>query len=108
FFFQAEDGIRDFHVTGVQTCALPISRTGQLRHSRTAAGQRRRASDDHQPGSSPAHAACCHQRLVSWMNIGPPYLVEPARTPWTKIGRASWRERVERGPCDQPGEGERK
>src|SRR5690606_2004674 len=24
-FFQAEDGIRDFHVTGVQTCALPIS-----------------------------------------------------------------------------------
>src|SRR5690606_39937173 len=25
FFFQAEDGIRDFHVTGVKTCALPIS-----------------------------------------------------------------------------------
>src|SRR5690606_40822678 len=25
FFFQAEVGIRDFHVTGVQTCALPIS-----------------------------------------------------------------------------------
>src|SRR5690606_40046517 len=24
--FQAEDGIRDFHVTGVQTCALPISK----------------------------------------------------------------------------------
>src|SRR5207302_7766841 len=28
FFFQAEDGIRDFHVTGVQTCALPIFVTG--------------------------------------------------------------------------------
>src|SRR5690606_30536184 len=28
FFFQAEDGIRDFHVTGVQTCALPISGKG--------------------------------------------------------------------------------
>src|SRR5690606_39535958 len=27
FFFQAEDGIRDFHVTGVQTCALPILQT---------------------------------------------------------------------------------
>src|SRR5207253_4870699 len=26
FFFQAEDGIRDGHVTGVQTCALPILR----------------------------------------------------------------------------------
>src|SRR5690606_39817507 len=27
-FFQAEDGIRDFHVTGVQTCALPIWHPG--------------------------------------------------------------------------------
>src|SRR5690606_39346472 len=27
--FQAEDGIRDFHVTGVQTCALPISGLGK-------------------------------------------------------------------------------
>src|SRR5215475_14710611 len=31
FFFQAEDGIRDFHVTGVQTCALPISAGDRLR-----------------------------------------------------------------------------
>src|SRR5690606_39731663 len=30
FFFQAEDGIRDFHVTGVQTCALPISAMGLI------------------------------------------------------------------------------
>src|SRR3712207_3610072 len=30
FFFQAEDGIRDIGVTGVQTCALPISGTGAL------------------------------------------------------------------------------
>src|SRR2546426_4696887 len=28
FFFQAEDGIRDYKVTGVQTCALPISAHG--------------------------------------------------------------------------------
>src|SRR5260370_39198059 len=28
FFFQAEDGIRDSSVTGVQTCALPISERG--------------------------------------------------------------------------------
>src|SRR5690349_17433624 len=28
FFFQAEDGIRDLYVTGVQTCALPICRGG--------------------------------------------------------------------------------
>src|SRR2546426_5872093 len=28
FFFQAEDGIRDYKVTGVQTCALPIFKGG--------------------------------------------------------------------------------
>src|SRR3989454_9215849 len=35
FFFQAEDGIRDYKVTGVQTCALPISmfRSSRLRES---------------------------------------------------------------------------
>src|SRR5688500_20199910 len=30
FFFQAEDGIRDYKVTGVQTCALPICPRGVL------------------------------------------------------------------------------
>src|SRR6266566_2336462 len=31
FFFQAEDGIRDYKVTGVQTCALPIYRIRKCR-----------------------------------------------------------------------------
>src|SRR5207302_1380897 len=35
FFFQAEDGIRDFHVTGVQTCALPIFSEGHVVARRT-------------------------------------------------------------------------
>src|SRR5256885_11451347 len=30
FFFQAEDGIRDYKVTGVQTCALPIYRDAEV------------------------------------------------------------------------------
>src|SRR5256885_11244060 len=30
FFFQAEDGIRDYKVTGVQTCALPICAVGSM------------------------------------------------------------------------------
>src|SRR5690606_5432896 len=38
FFFQAEDGIRDFHVTGVQTCALPISGGSANALLRPAAG----------------------------------------------------------------------
>src|SRR5207244_4805756 len=33
FFFQAEDGIRDDLVTGVQTCALPICREGCRRNT---------------------------------------------------------------------------
>src|SRR5256885_9852160 len=39
FFFQAEDGIRDYKVTGVQTCALPIFPSGDRparAHSYTA------------------------------------------------------------------------
>src|SRR5437879_10212301 len=34
FFFQAEDGIRDTSVTGVQTCALPISVRSPIRRGR--------------------------------------------------------------------------
>src|SRR5690606_40997990 len=41
FFFQAEDGIRDFHVTGVQTCALPICHRAPARAA-CRAGSRRR------------------------------------------------------------------
>src|SRR5438270_7254055 len=47
FFFQAEDGIRDLTVTGVQTCALPISApypkpriVGTLLRSRPSRGDR--------------------------------------------------------------------
>src|SRR5256885_12194827 len=35
-FFQAEDGIRDYKVTGVQTCALPIYRLDSLARNRLA------------------------------------------------------------------------
>src|SRR5215208_5543324 len=46
FFFQAEDGIRDGHVTGVQTCDLPIlfppQGKGSRAHSLTGAGAARR------------------------------------------------------------------
>src|SRR2546422_2043403 len=38
FFFQAEDGIRDVAVTGVQTCALPISPAGGARAGLSGCG----------------------------------------------------------------------
>src|SRR5256885_3048416 len=49
FFFQAEDGIRDYKVTGVQTCALPILQV--TRQTRAAA--RVRAGDDQDRAHSP-------------------------------------------------------
>src|SRR5256885_9109681 len=40
FFFQAEDGIRDYKVTGVQTCALPIyARVRRLRRAPACEGR---------------------------------------------------------------------
>src|SRR5438874_7301720 len=46
FFFQAEDGIRDLYVTGVQTCALPIyARPGGARARPAARGERLRRGD---------------------------------------------------------------
>src|SRR5260370_29554635 len=47
FFFQAEDGIRDSSVTGVQTCALPILQhqaAQQIRAAQEWAVRRRRAA----------------------------------------------------------------
>src|SRR2546426_6607101 len=68
FFFQAEDGIRDYKVTGVQTCALPIcarscsasgrasrtcpSRPRRATATRGAARSGRRAASDERPCSS--------------------------------------------------------
>src|SRR2546422_8227078 len=51
FFFQAEDGIRDVAVTGVQTCALPISRGGARREARP---HRPADPDQEQPDGRPA------------------------------------------------------
>src|SRR5437868_14064647 len=47
FFFQAEDGIRDRNVTGVQTCALPIllRETKVLPHARTGGLHNKNRSD---------------------------------------------------------------
>src|SRR5438093_13405761 len=42
FFFQAEDGIRDWSVTGVQTCALPISSLPETKLPARSGPQRKR------------------------------------------------------------------
>src|SRR2546430_4695523 len=50
FFFQAEDGIRDLTVTGVQTCALPIS---TARRERRDVVERRTVVKPHDEGDQP-------------------------------------------------------
>src|SRR5207253_6527288 len=56
FFFQAEDGIRDGHVTGVQTCALPIFLQGRCVGRSHSDRDRRRgpARSYNRPGRSSA------------------------------------------------------
>src|SRR5689334_23402345 len=49
FFFQAEDGIRDGTVTGVQTCALPISASGPRVMSRPRRKSSRGCRSWHRP-----------------------------------------------------------
>src|SRR5688500_20399352 len=53
FFFQAEDGIRDYKVTGVQTCALPIyDEPGRVRVDLAAARRRLRQHRNRREGRS--------------------------------------------------------
>src|SRR5204862_2446667 len=69
-FFQAEDGIRDLYVTGVQTCALPIyCQGGQQRGGRIGLGEE----------------LGCEERREHRVDVP----VVP------QIGRASCRERVQ-------------
>src|SRR5690349_21990941 len=58
FFFQAEDGIRDLYVTGVQTCALPISAAARPAPQLLPPNERRRAPDSVAVALESALAAC--------------------------------------------------
>src|SRR2546429_981991 len=85
FFFQAEDGIRDVAVTGVQTCALPIStrRRGRLRLQRRRGGCRR--ARQRRPPSLLGSSHVLELRHGS---------ARAHADPVFEIGRASCRERV--------------
>src|SRR2546429_1306295 len=69
FFFQAEDGIRDVAVTGVQTCALPILRAGgRPRGAHDRPGRDRQYDRHHHPhefqrGSDEIGRASCRERV---------------------------------------------
>src|SRR5205085_9537844 len=91
FFFQAEDGIRDLTVTGVQTCALPISEgrqpralpaagVAELPHLRSAQAVLAAVQAEHARGLQ-ADREAEHRHAL--------------RLARQEIGRASCRERVE-------------
>src|SRR5690348_17684253 len=87
FFFQAEDGIRDGRVTGVQTCALPIFRADRLApHAQQVA----------------LLGETLLETVLATAEASPPtvMIVDSIQTIFTgelegEIGRASCRERVE-------------
>src|SRR5256884_5072921 len=88
FFFQAEDGIRDVAVTGVQTCALPISpRNPSIQH----AGLRPRRSFSLGRYRMRSHSAK-QQEEQKVDHRKKKERHQPERSP--EIGRASCRERV--------------
>src|SRR5256885_6111372 len=88
FFFQAEDGIRDYKVTGVQTCALPIY--SAARPSRACGSSARRCRYS-RPRSSSRHAMPQFEALLTLAEVPPGSM--RARV-IGEIGRASCRERV--------------
>src|SRR5689334_24035335 len=100
FFFQAEDGIRDGTVTGVQTCALPISR--RIAHSLKGASANLGA-DSLAETAAKAEAAIESKQAVAPAleelsqslnaTIAAILAAVPAESP-AEIGRASCRERV--------------
>src|SRR5437763_9659870 len=85
FFFQAEDGIRDTSVTGVQTCALPIFRFGRrLLEAARRHELRRGAGRGRQLEGARLRLHAIEQRLRAGVR----------RDGRPEIGRASCRERV--------------
>src|SRR5207249_9036497 len=87
FFFQAEDGIRDRNVTGVQTCALPIS----CSIASGAHPPRNQLNRRNLPGlDGPLEPKLLTDRSVTNYATG-----SSAVSHAVKIGRASCRERVE-------------
>src|SRR2546422_6458758 len=87
FFFQAEDGIRDVAVTGVQTCALPISRTRGRRAPRTRSRISRNSWAAASPPRRPRRASAWRRSTRSPTNLTETTGASNARCPFTRHRR---------------------
>src|SRR5690625_63413 len=79
FFFQTEDGIRDSHVTGVQTCALPIWLLG-------VDPGRSIAFEDSVSGATSAHRAGVPVWFLTGHTADPQVPVDRALGSLTEVG----------------------
>src|SRR5258708_31742366 len=82
FFFQAEDGIRDDLVTGVQTCALPISITNQplaLTPEQATSLERLRTS----PWTSPDGQVITYETMVTQIRSEERRVGKECRSRWS-------------------------
>src|SRR5690606_39697338 len=89
FFFPEEDGIRHFHVTGVQTCALPISSltpSSRMDWMATLANASLISTRSRSATSRPALASACLIAFAGW---------QCRELSGPESGRASCRGRVE-------------
>src|SRR5690348_17514034 len=105
FFFQAEDGIRDGRVTGVQTCALPILVRPLLDIARGLGAPLLATNDSHYTHKDDAEA---HDALLC-VQTGA-LKTDANRFKFDEIGRASCRERGEksRAGADEEAEGSKR
>src|SRR5690606_40978045 len=94
--FQAEDGIRDFHVTGVQTCALPIYGEYVLFCQEKIKEQEIWTGRRVGPEAAPQVLGCDDAFPISDIDDILPGLIEGKDRIYAslEIGRASCRERV--------------
>src|SRR5690606_39463117 len=97
-FLQAEDGIRGFHVTGVQTCALPILarivEDTMKKDGRRVLAALIRLTGDFDAAEDALQEAYV-RALATWKRDGVPS--NPGAWLNTEIGRASGREREQNG-----------
>src|SRR5256885_14467183 len=103
FFFQAEDGIRDYKVTGVQTCALPICEEFVLLLMRTTPQEAERVAQRIRAQlSADGYVLAAGQRGAISFGIAPAAANTPLTHALTRAdgllyedGRAACREREE-------------
>src|SRR5437588_674957 len=96
FFFHAEDGIRVHCVTGVQTCALPISSSPSGKYGTTLmrpskAGLNAFSRSGRSASAKPFESGAVSGSAHSFMIVSVPTFEVRMMI---EIGRASWRERV--------------